>query len=257
MHLKIFFKRSIALCMSLVMCLGLCGCGLIPTLELSDHQMKLVAEYAAGLLLEHQRGYGGSLTKLAPGQEFNIELLKEEEQIKAEEPLDEISEDIDDSRSDEGSDSVTMPAGDHLYSAGSIAAAIGIDDFEITYTDYEIVDTYPREESDDLVFSMQAAPGMELIILHFNLANTTEEEKLCDILDQAANFRIVINDSERVNEQVTILMNDLRQFKDDVNGYGMIDTVLVFEVAKGTGDGIDKLDLIVTSYGEESRFKIY
>ena len=43
----------------------------------------------------------------------------------------------------------------------------GIDGISISYTGYELKDTYPDASGDDLVFSMNASAGCKLVVLNF------------------------------------------------------------------------------------------
>ena len=49
------FKKVLWLGMLAVFCIGSCGCTQV--IDLTDDETKLIAEYAADLLLSHDRGY--------------------------------------------------------------------------------------------------------------------------------------------------------------------------------------------------------
>lgn len=249
----------------LVMTLFFSGCGIIPSVELTEEEQKIIAEYAAGLLLKHDRNYSGSIVKIETEEENSGLAIIEENIGEAPEPMfEEIPEQIseepviennttEDIVYDENGEIISQPPeqADMEYSDMSIAQAAGLDGFEIMYKSCEVSDIYPREESDNLVFSMQASPDMELLICHFSITNDSPDAKLCDVLNSGASFRLVINGTERVNAQRTILLDDLVNFSDSIEGYGMVDAVIIFEVSRGTADSISSLDLVVKK-GEES-----
>ena len=74
------------------------------------------------------------------------------------------------------------------------------------------------------------------------------------MLDNAIKFRILINEKDRVNEQMTILLNDLKSFSDTIPAGQTVDTVLVFEVDNDVAGSISSLALIVVNSQGESQF---
>ena len=82
--------RIIAYIATVVMCsMTLTGCGMVPTLELTPEQSTLIAEYAAGKLLEYAKGHPGGLMNLedVDRSEVNPGLKKEEEEPEELPPL--------------------------------------------------------------------------------------------------------------------------------------------------------------------------
>lgn len=240
------------------MIISLTGCGLVPSLTLTSEQSKIVAEYAAGLLLKHDKNYKGGIEDYVIEEEEDISVIDEvvqEPPVQEEEASDTETADIEDDGTISDTDADNPNTTDR-YSALPVADAIGIDGFDVTYSGYETAKIYP-EDNGDLVFSMQANQGMELLILHFNVTNNTENELLCDILDTGCKYRVRINGSERVNSQHTILLNDLSEYYDNVSGYGMVDAVLVFEVSEGTGQNISSLDLTVKNADSSEMYRIF
>ena len=250
-HNKRIFKKISLLMIILYAGMQLTGCGLMPELSLTDEQGRLVAEYAAGLLLKYDKGHSIGLEKLedTPLEETPVE--EESPAVEADTPAaaaetpETISQDEIPSAEEVTSDSVVP-----------MAEAMGIDGFDVSYQSYEVCDIYPEEQSDDMVFSMQAAPGKELMIVHFNLTNTSEEDQLCDMVESDVMFRLIINGSERINEQTTILLNDLKQYQDTIAGYGMADTVLVFEITDGAQDNFESLQLLIKNGDEENTYTL-
>ncbi|MDO4188522.1 MAG: hypothetical protein Q4D29_05980 [Lachnospiraceae bacterium] len=250
-------KKYLSVVLSFIMIISLSGCALVPSVELTESEQKVIAEYAAGLLLKYDKNYGGSLKDLEDETDDGIGFVENEEAKTPgieEEPLAE-----DNTTFNQPDFSEDLSVGDTQpeesasveYSDISIAQAIGLDGFEIIYKSSEVHDIYPEEESGDLVFSLQAQNGMELLVLNFTVTNDSGERRLCDVLDSGVSFRLLINGSERVNANKTILLNDLGSYSEEIEGYGMVDTCLVFELSEGTSSAINSLDLIVKN-GDES-----
>ena len=240
-------KKLLACLLSTILAFSMIGCGLVPSLDLTEDEEKVIAEYAAGLLLKHDRHYKGGLTEISEEEEVDDGLgfvVNQETLIP--ELEDETSEEGPNPEFDENLTANEMSDVNQVeYSDLSISQAIGLDNFDIVYKSYEVHDIYPEEESTDMVFSMQAPSGMELIVLKFAVTNNSADRALCDVLNKSVSFRLLINESERVNADKTILLNDLGSFSEEVEGYGMTEGVLVFEVAQGSSQTISSLDLVV------------
>lgn len=223
------------------------GCALVPSVDLTESEEKMIAEYAAGLLLKYDKNYQGSLREIEDeGDE--IEIVENEEAKIPEIPEEDSEQPVYENEVEFSEDLMAEEpnaAEATEYSNTSIAQEIGLDGFDVIYKSFKAYNIYPEEESDDLVFSLQSQNGMELLVLSFGITNNGDERKLCDVLNSDASFRLVINGNERVNANKTILLDDLSSYCEEIDGYGMANAVLVFEVAKGTADNIESLDLVV------------
>ncbi|MDO4966819.1 MAG: hypothetical protein Q4E51_08955 [Lachnospiraceae bacterium] len=247
-------KKLISVLLVVTLMFGMVGCG--PELNLTEEESRIISEYAAGLLLKYDRNYSGKIVDVTEPEEDPdaMKVVKEEAPIA---PVEEIAEDGDDEDgSGNHSGKKSSDEAEITYSEKTIAEALSADGFEITFNGYEAANIYPEEDSEELVFSLQAQNGMELLVLHFNITNNGDSEKLCNVISNGSKYRIIINGEERVNSMKTILLNDLEQYYDVIAGYGMVDSVLVFEVAAGTSTNINDLDLIVTTNDDTERFKL-
>ncbi len=232
---KLHFVLLLILCMSLV---G--GCGLIPEVKLSDEDSQLVAEYAAGLLLKYDGQHNNGLAEIT------------DEPIATETPEstpDELP--VDDETADDKSRDLSG-----LVAEQELSAAIGIPDFEVNYSDYQICDFYPEQDTDDLVFSMQAQQGYDLLVLHFDVTNPTDSSKECDVVSNAPLFRAVINDDLRLNAQTTFLLNDLSAYKDMIDAGASVDTVLVFEIEEKAASDLDQISLLIVGEPQDSIYQL-
>ncbi len=240
-----------------VMLSMLSGCGLIESTGLSDEEDELVAEYAAGVIMRYSADKKGGLGDLKPTPEpipwvdpaslAPTETPQEEEGDTEEEvPMEEVEERVDDSAQAESSG----------FNGHNLAAAIGVDGFDITYQGYETADVYPESTGDDLSFSMQATPGHKLLVVHLDVMNNDPQEKQCDVLSCNVKFRVLINETQRVNEQMTILLNDLKSYNEVIPANSSVDTVLVFEVEDQVAENINNLSLVAVTAAGESTFAL-
>ena len=239
----------------------LSGCSLVATTGLTENEEELVAEYAAGVLMRYVGDTKGGFGNLKPTPVPIVAPPEEPETVntdKADEmvpPMDENT--TDDSLFDTETDDIQVPGGtgDDIKDT-AIAEAIGIEGFEVAYTGYEIAEVYPESGEDALSFSMQATEGRKLLVMHFDVKNKTPEDRECNVLDCNVKFRAVINDSTRVNEQMTILLNDLKSYREMIGADESADTVLVFEVESSLAEQIGSLSLAVVRSDGELLFKL-
>ncbi len=220
----------------------LSGCGLTSEVSVPEEESGLIAEYAAGLLLKYDSKHEIKLEKIR----------EEEEEAKEEDGTDETPEETANATHKELAAATAAP----VDSAVPLGEAMGLAGFNVTYQSYEVCDIYPEEAPGDMFFSMQASPGKDLMIVHFNLTNTSESEQLCEMVNNNTLFRLVINGSERINAQTTILLNDLKQYQDTIAGYGMVDVVLVFEIAQDAQNSFQTLQLLVEDAGAENTYTL-
>jgi hypothetical protein len=250
--------------MALILAAGsLSGCGLAASTGLSETEEELVAEYAAGVLMRYvgdKKGGFGNLKPtpipiVAPPEEYEPVAEASDAGDDEQDPMDDNS--TDDSMFDSDTEDASAFSSDGISNAGSgIAEAIGVEGFVISYTGYETAGVYPEAGDDPLSFSMQATEGRKLLVVHLDVKNNAPEDRECDVLDCNVKFRVVINDSTRVNEQMTILLNDLKSFREEIGAGQSVDTVLVFEIDSDLADQISSLSLVVVGAGGESSFSL-
>ncbi len=248
---------------SMLIVLGGCSNADVQT-GLSTEDEELVAEYAAGVLMKYSSDQNGGLgtyvpEKPAPAVSENTAMQPAPVEEVPDEPA-EVPEQGDDVNVDDAPNEVTEDVADVSEAAdagtngAAICEAIGISGFDMAYKGYETADVYPDPGEAELSFSMQAAEGKKLLVVHFDITNPDGSDKECSVLDNAIKFRILINEKDRVNEQMTILLNDLKSFSDTIPAGQTVDTVLVFEVDNDVAGSISSLALIVVNSQGESQF---
>ena len=256
-------KRAVVLLLVLSLTQGLltgCSDGLENDLdeETEMKQLGLVAEYAAGLLLKYDKSGSNGLVKTGPEEPA----MEDPVDISSAPPEDADHLDPNVSISSDGPGGSSgnpedMPAEQELpVSSGSISQALGIPDFDVTFTYYELRDSYPDTVSpENMLFSLQAEPGQDLLILHFDLANNTGADMQCSPMGFDRKIRLLLNGSQRINQQITILLNDLKSFDEVLPAGQAVDTVLVFYLDEGS-DPNESLELIIVDEEGEQKFAL-
>ena len=263
------FRKIILLLVSSLSAFVLAGCGLVPSLNLTEEQSELIAEYAAGKLIEYVKGHPGGLMILedVDRSEVNPGMKKEEEeelQLPGSLPGEPVNNNPEPPLP-EGEEAAppeeTLPDDEAIVAAPetvatatkSIAEAVGASGADIQYSYYEVCSAYP-DDKEELAFSMRAAQGKDLLVVHMNVTGENGEE--VEVNTSSADFkaRIILNGGDRIRGDVTFLANDLTNYSGVIPAGETADTVFVFEIPQGTEIG--SLDLIILGSDGEQRYPL-
>lgn len=215
------------------------GCGnSIP--EMTEEQQELVVEYAAGVVLKHDKNYQGKLV------EFTLEenVVMEEGETTAAPESGEVPETAESEADDVTVIDNTENVEEITY---TIESFLQLDSVNITYTGYEISDFYPSEtEGDDVYFIMNATDGNKLLVLKFLTENVSDRDVELNIADSNVRFRIDVDGVEK-NALTTMLLNDLAYYQGTLAAGESTELVLICEVSDALAQEISSLSLIVRS----------
>lgn len=244
-------RKLLVLSLALILAFSCTGCAESAQLNLTKEEEQQIASYSADLLLKYDRNHQSNIVDTSYQRELEarIEAQKEAAREELENPSDD-SDTADTSKDNgstggSGSSMLYPPEGEQ-----NLAAALGQPDFNISYTGYEVCQSYPDDDSE--VFAMDATAGKQLLVFHFDIENITSEDRECVLIDKDAFYRIIVNDSERLNALTTILMNDLATVDEAIVAGGHYDSVVVLETEPGYEQQIESLSLLA-KYGEDSQ----
>ena len=247
-------KNIAALALGVCMAVILCGCDSSEMDRYSDTEKDLMAEYAAGKIIKYRNGGVGTTQDFSEDDPVWQQAITEE---TVDDVADEDEQDIPMAEVTGVEDVSGLSPVETTPVLEDIAKTIGVDDFDVSYAGYEVADIYPEESGDVLSFSMQAAEGKKLMVLHYNITNNTGADALCDVLDCNVKFRLLINDTKRINQQMTILLNELKSYYDNIAAGDTVDAVLVFEVDADMVEQINTMSVIVVkSDGSEASYPL-
>lgn len=245
------------LLMSSVAVLALFSTGCAKTIELTDRENYLIAEYAAELLLKYDRNmdskyYDDSVSGMLP------QPATPEEPDLTEEPGDTESEtgtpgepDLTEELPDFGSEitpgelqevsGVEADAGPDF----DIAEYAGEQNVSIQYAYYMIVDRYPSYGEDGVYIELEASEGYKLLVLKFDIENKTNDTQNIDMYSKGLEYSIVVNDKKSAKQMLTILIDDLYTYQTTLEGSMREEAVLLFQVSESVADEINNLKLKV------------
>ena len=233
----------------------LTGCGsTIP--EMTEQQQELVVEYAAGELLKYDRNHVARLVTLEMDQE------EEEEGIDSASMAETSNDLADDEVSDKevdkggvGADEVTVIDQTEEALPASVDEFLKMDEIKISYTGYEVTDSYPEEMSEEAYFFMSATDNSKLLVLKFQVENLSTQEKDLNFSQSQTRYKIVVDGAEH-NALTTMLLNDLAYYQGVLAPQESVELVLVGEVPAEGADQISSLELTMKSVDETATISL-
>lgn len=227
-------KMNVLLC-SVAAAFMVTGCGEMP--DLTQEETDLISEYAVGVLLKYDMGHR---SRLVDTSAYDVE---EETELPEEEPEPETGEPaevVDVSQDEE----VAQPM------ISSVEEYYGIPNVAISYTGYEMTDSYPPSEEGEVpVFSMGASSGMQLLVLKFNVQNVSGQDQQMNMLGYGATFRVSVNGEASKGALATMLVNDMQTYDDVIPANTSVEMVSIVEVPQGTNVG--SIEFILRGNGED------
>lgn len=213
---------------------------------LSDSQTGIVAEYMAGLLLRDDKEY--SLSLLGQQEIYEIQEERKEEERKEEKKKEEAdSEELTPSSIPEKQN---IEEQDTCY---TLAEVIGDSNFDIRYTSYKLVDTYPEDESNP-VFSIDPREDYQLLVVNFLIENKTDTDKNIDLSKSMVQYQLDINVGTVYKPQLALLENNLQYIDMTVEAGMTISAVLIFEVTRDVD--MSNINLIASKDSKTEIIKI-
>lgn len=282
--LKNKYINRISLMMTFLLMVSLLsGCGI----DLTDEQNKMIAEYAADLLLKYDSNYQQRYNSTEDDSELNQnteevtteEITTEEvtteevttEEVTAEEvsseevTTEENSSDTNNDSSDNSSDDGTTGSGvgtDNNVppvpsdNVTDIAEIVGIKDVSITYSKCLFLDRYPSIDQDGAFIYLEADPGYKLAVVKFDIKNNSSDPIAIDLLNTDIDYKLVMNSKKAAKPMLTILMDDLGTFSNTLPAKSEQSAVLVFQMSESSMKQIQSLVIKVLYNDKENVIKI-
>lgn len=217
---------------------------------LTDSEQKMYAEYAAGVLMKYNAGSnmrvleGQTLAKQEAKEEAAREQAARREQLAAEYEANKSQSNKTDNQTS-GSNSSGSSQGSSVSYISDMAVATGMNLFTITYSGYEIADTYPSS-GEDALLAIDAGQGKSLLITKFLVSNISGQTENFDMFSKQPKFKVNLNGAN-YKSQYTLLLDDLSMYKGDIEAGAIVDTVLVFEIPESVASNLGDMVLSVTT----------
>ena len=226
--------------------------------ELTAEQSDIITEYAAGLLLKYSPNYN---YKIADEEEVLAAMAARQEAVEPEtaaetEPeTDIVQAEGEANQNTSPTEAETETEAEQIQFVADLdfAAELGIDDLIIRYQSFEICSAYP---GDNTGFSVDAAQGKKLLVMHFDMEGLPEEDVDCNLFDYEIKMRVNINDTGSTSVLSTLIPNDLGTYMDIVPAGEIVDVVAVAEIDDMTAEEIQTLTLHAASNSQSCTVKL-
>lgn len=248
--LKRFFSLSL-----LILCgILLTGCNTVR--DLSEDETRLIAEYAAGVLLKYDINYtdrideGDRALENKNGEES--EEQSTQEAVTTQEDTTNVAETDGESAGKEQGTEQEASVG----TESDIAKIAGLNGVSITYKDYLITKEYPAGEGSGDAVALQTEEGHQLLVLQFEVACTSESPVDISLLDKAIEYQVICNGNLAAQPMLTILTEDLGTLDMTVKPDEEGNAVLVFQIADDVKEKLETIDLKIHYNGTDNMITI-
>ncbi len=258
-------KKRLALFSIAILSLFAVGCS--KTIELTDGESKLIAEYAAELLIKYDRNmdskyYDDEYSDMIPIGTVTTEVADITTEDVTEITTQATTEDISGNVGDGGGQAgiIDSNAGTTEDVSGVVADAdksfdlatlLEENNVSIKYDYYMVVDEYPSYTQDGMFITVEAPTGYKLLVLKFKIENKTNEEQFIDLYSKDVDYRIIVDDSKSAKPMLTILIDDLYTYEASVAASMYNEAVLLFQISDSVADDIQDLKLKAEYNGED------
>lgn len=256
-------KKIIAAFSLMVLSLFFTGCE--KTIDLTDEENRIIAEYAAELLLKYDRNldskYYDSIEE-ADRDDIDVTEISTEGEPQDEETTEEIT--TEESTGSTAEDSFSTTESDASSTEENIMSAeefdlgefIGSSDISIHYSYYMIVDSYPSYDKDGVYIEIEAPEGYKLLVLKFDIENLTDRNQNVDLYAKDMGYYIIINDGKMAKQMLTILLDDLYTYQGELAGNARQEAVLIFQMSDSVAQTVKDLKLRVKSADREQTISL-
>ncbi|ABX43213.1 hypothetical protein [Lachnoclostridium phytofermentans] len=205
-------KKRLLLSLAVVSMFGLTGCA--SSIRLTENENNIIAEYLSGVLLSQQRSYDQALIEPSPTP---IPVATVTPTPSAEKPS---------TVSNKGNTNGHQ-TGANIQANSDFTEVIGIKNLTIEYTGYDIVNSFSDE-----YFSLDASKGKQLMVIKFNVKNTSKNATKLQLTDAGIQYQLDIDMGTILKPQLTFILNDLRYIDLEIGGKETKEAIVIFEVPK-------------------------
>lgn len=245
-------KRILLVGLSMLLCM-LGGC--LEVTPLTEEEMDVVAEYAASLLLKHDKNYE---TPLFYAEELETRLTptptptpKPKNPTPTPTPKAENGTGSGNVAGGQSAAATATPTPAPFYNeeetTRQLTEIIAVEDITVTCEGYQSMKSVQSTE----YFSLVAKDGRQYIVVKFLLHNNTGSDLKFDASGNGLEYSIDINTGSISRVSLSMLENDLQYMEIPVPANGTAEAVLVFEVDEGEPETIH---LIIEDKAEKSVF---
>lgn len=235
-------KRVIKLgAMGLVLLVALTGCGnQIP--DMTDEQARMIGEYAAVTLLKYDANHRSRLVDASVLEEAAQKEALEQampEPTPEPTPTPEVVEtpvvELEEAVAEEEIVENTVPSMEAFFEMP--------EGMMLTYQGMSICATYPDDGTTGDFFTLDAAPGKQLLVLNFTVNNQSGAEQRVEMFSKNTIYNVTVNTEYSENALTTMLANDMVTYMDTIPAGENRNIVLLVEIDANLANQITTISL--------------
>lgn len=233
MHKKLIIISTISLA------LLLSGCSFDKIPAMTDEQQAAVSEYAANLLLSHDK-YRKSSILSEESIEEEKRLLEEEAALKAQvQAMKEAQEQAKAEKEESKQEASDEQASSDIPRYVDIDEFLGLSGLSIEYNGYEICQSYPSSEgTNDWQGVCRATGNNQLVVFKFNITNETGADYDLNMASMDTRFTFKIGASKTKSALTTLLMDDFIMYRGNIPAGETITNVMIIELSPDDASNI-------------------
>ena len=220
-----------------------CMTGCIEKINLDEKQQEKFIQYSVYSVLEHDKNYL-----------VELETIKETEEIPTSEPESstkptEESTTVDEQVNSSGNANENNSTG---VTVNNFSDALEVEGIEFMYKGFEVCSSFPEIDGTP-VFVIKAVEGKRLVVLNFDMKNTTNKDIKLDISAKKLTFKGIFNNSVKTNALVTLLPEAINTYISTIPAGKTVSGVIVFEMADKYVQDISSITMdVISSDGTKS-----
>ncbi|MDF2609261.1 MAG: hypothetical protein K0R92_735 [Lachnospiraceae bacterium] len=229
----------------ILVCAGiLTGCTQLASM--SEQESDIIAEYMAGTYLKHS-GYENALiytkeeetldvNEISSGLNQSEEGTTPTESVNNQDDTDNNLNNSTGNTTENNADNETQAdnsteQSQELGNVASINDIIGLEDFDINYSDYTLLDSYPSKIGDNY-FNLEPTSGNQLLIVNFTVKNITDKTKNFNLIEHELKYTLSNQAGESYLPILTLLTEDMQFINLDIAAGEIYNAVVVYDVPK-------------------------
>jgi len=242
-------KRCLLVALSACLLTTVSGC--VEVVKLDKEQEDKFVQYSVYSVLQHDKNYLVKLEDVNDNYLTVPDWQKPVPETPTETPTEKPSggeKPTDEKPTDE------KPSGgvSSSVTVNNLEEALEIEGVSLFYNGYKVCGSYPEAEGIPS-FVIKAVQGKKLVVLEFDIANTSGKDVKLDLSSKKMSVKGIFNNSIKTNALVTLLPEALNTYTGTVPAGEKIGAVLVFEMSDGYVQNLSSITIDVkTNEGTKS-----
>ena len=229
-------KKGKIILAAAVLALGMTGCAENQIPDMTQEDIKAVGEYIAITMMKYDRNHKSRL------MELSADMLVPPDGEQTEQPE-------EPSGMGPVEDTPVIDSGGSGTAPGSSYSVEEVLEFPegiaVEYQSYSLCDYYP-ENGEEASFTIEASQGKQIMVLRFQVTNSSAEERSINLQTLEPEFKITVNgEYTRRPLPLAMLPNDLAVLSETLAAGESMEAVLLIEVKDEMAENISSVRLDV------------